>query len=172
MIRYRKLPLSWEPWPDEELNERAREILDSWEGTRYMAGVQGKQMGVDCVRFVCGVLDELLGTQTPLITLPQDASFHSPDKGRKAVKEILRAFGPYEAIKDVVRPLDILVISNGHVSGPGHAIMVGHQKNTLWQSSSSGVSWGGFALAEDYQVLHRVYRLKNLEERWLKLQSS
>ena len=168
VVRMKVLQRRWEP-VSIGLQEHLAEVLQSWEGTRYLAGGQGKQLGVDCVRFVCAVMDEILGRVTPIKALPQDVAFHQADKGRSAVREILRLYEPFEAVAPhkPLNPLDILVVGGGPEAGPGHAIIVGPRENTLWQSDcQTGVAWGGWALMQDYQVLHRVYRITNLEERW------
>ena len=62
--------------------DRLQDVLRGWEGTPYRAGAQakGRDGGVDCVRFVCGVLDELYGERRSAI---QTSDVSTNIKGRK-----------------------------------------------------------------------------------------
>ena len=162
------LKFDWEPLSTKRRNRDLSDLLCAWEGTPYMAGSQGMQMGVDCVRFVSAVLDTVLGKSTPIQALPQDVAFHNRARSVAAVRQLLREFGPHEEVSEggVLRPCDVVVVGSPR-GGPGHAILVGTEKNTLWQSDcDTGVCKGGFSLMMTYQKLYRVYRIKDLEERW------
>lgn len=163
-----EFPYSWEPLRLPAMLAFQR-ILDSWEFTPYMPGAQGRGMGVDCVRWVAAVLDEMLGIKTALPSLPQDSAFHSRERAEVGMRKILRIYSPCSVVEKgcAVRPGDIVIVgcSGG---GPGHSLIVGYKKNTLWQSDhGTGVVRGGFGLIDTYQVLYRVYRVENLEQRWL-----
>ena len=48
------------PEQNRDIERRLYNILLSWEDTPYCPGQQCKGVAVDCVRFVSGVLDEML----------------------------------------------------------------------------------------------------------------
>lgn len=163
-------PYDWEPLDSAPMQDHLRDLLEAWEGTRYVPGCQLLGKGVDCVRFVCAIVDDLAGINTSIKALPQDASFHRPERARAAVRALLRNYAPVEAVElgSPARPGDVIVVGSGR-AGPGHAMLVGTEKNTIWQSNVRvGVYKGGFSLLSGYESLHRVYRLTNLEERWSK----
>lgn len=148
---------------NQSVAERLEQILMSWEGTRYLPGSQVKQCGVDCVRFVSGVLDELYGEQTPLPRLPQDASFHAKDTCYSALKDFLSRYSCSPVEDGKLQPGDVLIAGpNG--GGPGHALIVG--KDCIWHCDSrSVVKTGlGFNLGGAY-FLKRIYRGCD-RERW------
>ena len=160
-ICYSPMPVDWEPGPVDSLLSL---LLPQWEGTRYMRGAQGLGQGVDCVRFVCAILDGLRGTKTDINTLPQDAAFHSKEGAISAVRKIMRLYEPVRALEagEAAQPGDVVIVgcSGG---GPGHSMIVGPSPRTLWQSSNgTGVVWGGWSIADTYQRLYRIYRLQEL----------
>lgn len=160
---------------DQGFDSFLEDYLETWASTRYMRGCQVRGKGVDCVRFVAAVLDHISGRRTSVRTLPQDAAFHDPAGARAAVRDMLRLYEPYDAIRDPdapIQPGDILVVGPTG-GGPGHAIIAGGRKNTLWQSDiGTGVARGGLGLVDNYQVLHRIYRVSNLIELWHQSQSA
>jgi len=127
-----------------EVEDRIRNILYSWEGTQHMDGQQAKGKGVDCVRFVAAVLDELSGTKTDILHLPRDTSFHKRDTAIAGMKLFIKQFNGYSLDPDEpLQPGDILVTGprNG---GPGHAIITGPD-NFLWHSAYKKVVRTGVA---------------------------
>jgi cell wall-associated NlpC family hydrolase len=151
-------------WVDT-LTTEARAALDaalrSWDGTPYLPGQQAKgpKGGVDCVRFVAAVLDELYGKVTPIETLPQDAALHARATAVLAMKRIITLYRPNERVADdTIEPGDVLVTSQPG-GGPGHALIAGPRRWTLWESTLDGVhftGWGGI-VAAGYR-LEAVYR--------------
>jgi hypothetical protein len=115
------------------------EILWSWDGTPYMVGQQQKKIGVDCVRFVCGVVDELRARQTPIQTLPNDGATHNRNGAVSVMHALLNLFQPCSAVEDeTVEPGDVMVWAprNG---GPGHATIAGCRSQELWEAGSVAV---------------------------------
>lgn len=167
------LELEWTPLDNEDLLMRLADVLVSWNRTPYREGQQCKGYGTDCVRFVCGVLDELQGTKTPIKTLPQDASLHAPELARASMRKIMTLFGPYDKVEDgKVQPGDILVTGprNG---GPGHAMIVGFQRNTIWEATSPCVRRIGWSIeACLHNKLYHVIRVRDRETRWAKTPES
>jgi hypothetical protein len=142
------LTIAWKPLEGPtgaKAMARLGEVLGSWERTPYMVSQQakGRDGGVDCVRFVCGVMDELRGTQTPIETLPQDAAMHNRQSAIMAMHRIGKLFQP----NDLIQPTDAtwwaepgdLAVTSPKGGGPGHAMIVGQARNVLWESSGSGV---------------------------------
>lgn len=118
----------------------------SWKGTPYRAGQQRKGAGVDCVRFVTAVFDELEGGQTDIRILPQDLALHQPEIARGAMRQLLRAFDG-RSLPDgylELEPGDVIV-SGFPQGGPGHAMIVGPWPQ-VWHSCRSGVVMTGLGL--------------------------
>lgn len=165
MIRYATLPWKWVP--GRPAAEAAIErVLMSWKGTRYVAGACVKGHGVDCVRFVCAALDEILGLDRAkeIEAMPPDTAMHTRDGALRVMRKLRRLYEPNRIVTDnTVSPGDIIV--TGHPQGgPGHAMIAGVQPNTLWQSSAGKVHYTGLGLAADQQTVFRVYRLRSIEQ--------
>lgn len=156
-------PVTGPPFTLARLFEaRLEQVLRSWEGTPYMAGQQLRGVGVDCVRFVAAVLDELLGrAPTPIETLPPDASLHNRVGAICGMRAIRKRFMPNAPVQDgPLEPGDIVV--TGPVSGgPGHAMIVGSSR-VLWHSSARSVHWTGLRPPKGHKVW-RVYRMHDEE---------
>jgi len=170
-LRCLPLPFAWETLPldvdpDGAVAARFGSILSSWEWTRYLPGCQRKGQGVDCVRFVAGVLDELYGfARAATDRLPQDIALHRPEGARAAMRKILRIYSPHERVTGIsVQPGDIFVIGEPQ-GGPGHAMIVGPRKNTLWHATLLGVHFTGFGQYAGLTTVHEVYRMRD-RARW------
>lgn len=165
MIRYLTLPWSWRPI-DPSAEARIERVLASWKGTRYMAGACVKGHGVDCVRFVCAALDEILGLDRAkeIQAMPPDTALHTRDGAMRVMRRLRRLYEPNRIVTDyTISPGDIVV--TGHPQGgPGHAMIAGVRENTLWQASAGKVHFTGIALAAEQQTVFRVYRLGRLEQ--------
>ena len=166
------LPLIWTPYSDDDpalATARLEEILLSWRGTPYREGQQCKGYGADCVRFVCAVLDELDGDYRKFKTLPSDASLHSPESARASMKQIMKIFMPHLPVKDnTAEPGDIL-ITGPKRGGPGHAMIVGFRRNTLWEATSPRIHQVGWSLKGNlHNKLFRVLRMTDRSKRWVK----
>jgi cell wall-associated NlpC family hydrolase len=152
----------WVPWNNEKAVNRLQTVLESWKGTPYRPGQQAKGFGVDCVRFVTGVLDELRGTSTPIKRLPPALSLHNSQMATAALHEIISAF-PSDVLEDTetVEPGDIIVCRIGHDGGPGHVYIVGGRPYEIWHSMEvCGVTQSGLA---SVKYLLRCWRYKERE---------
>lgn len=119
-------------------------VLESWEGTPYRGNHQKKGIAVDCVRFVCGVYDELYQVRTPIDALPQDIAFHDAEGARSGMRKIVRLYNATALDRDdfTLEPGDA-VITAPLGGGPGHVMIAGLWP-TLWHASPSGVCRTGF----------------------------
>ena len=164
--------LSWKPLEFEGsdiVTSRIDEVCRSWEHTPYMPGQQGRgeRGGVDCVRFVCAVLDELYGVHHDVPRDIQDRSLHDPDGAARVVTMIREYYPDHRDLScedRCVEPGDIIITGQA-LGGPGHAILVGAQANTMWQAMRRAVRMGGLSLISHYQQIFTIVRPdKNL---WL-----
>lgn len=185
----RVMPLKWVPLvlgrdvgrPDfragERIMARASKVFRSWERTPYIAGQAQKGVGVDCVRFWSGVLDEMYGYErVPLDRKPQDLAMHTREGAMGVMREMMRVYPELEPVTDgTVEPLDTIVV--GHRDGGcGHVLLAGTQRNTLWHAGMERVCRTGWGLDGEWQVIKHVYRARNrrmwdldvaMEQRWL-----
>lgn len=146
--------------PDQEIADMVEVACGDWEDTPYMAGQRCIGQGVDCVRFVCAVLDLLHGCRHEVPRHVQDFSLHDPE-GARQVTDLFKSFYPGFTVLDraerTVEPGDVII--TGHrQGGPGHAILVGGQPNRLWQALKGGVRWGGMGLLRHYQTIFEIVR--------------
>ena len=140
--------------------DRLQVVLLSWDRTPYAARKQVKGMGVDCVRFVCAVLDEVRGISGRKIeTLPNDAAMHTPSGAMSVMRAIRRLYMPNESVLDgSLEPADVIV-SGPIAGGPGHAMIVGAEPNVLWHSTADRVQRTGLGyLRSRASKIFRVYR--------------
>lgn len=169
--------LSWQcfrlegPMQEDLIQSRAIErrlerILHEWRGTPYMAGQAVKGVGVFCSAFTCRVLDELYHQDpTPLPEIPDDASFHDPETSARGLRWFLKAFPNHLRVENgIVQPADV-VVTGPRSGGPGHAILVGPQENTLWEANVGKVAQIGLVIPQAYE-LHAIYRMSD-RRRWL-----
>lgn len=145
------LSISWQPLPAElrGVEERLAEALESWRDTPYAPGGQqkGPQGGVDCVRFVCGVLDELYGFRRSAVPeLPNDVAMHSHKTAISAMRFLRRLYAPNSEVLDGrLEPGDIVVAAMLG-AGPGHALIVGARPNTIWHATGRRVQVAGVGM--------------------------
>lgn len=158
--------LEWSP-VSARITDRAKEVLESWRGTPYMPGQQCKGGGVDCVRFVCGVLDEFRGDVPQGVeSLPQDICLHNKAGAIAGMKRIMERYSPVISIDRIIEPLDVVVVGPAN-GGPGHALIAGYQPNTLWHSIGRGVQVTGLGLNQRLSRLFKIYRMAE-RDRWQK----
>lgn len=155
--------LSWKPLDFEGadlVTARLEALYQKWEGTPYMPGQRMPQIGVDCVRFVCAVMDEMYGIYTEIPREIQDRSLHDP-KGAEDIVALIRSYYPDHidlVIGDrCVEPGDIPITGNAQ-GGPGHAILVGTARNTMWQATTRAVRMTGLGLLDHYQQICTIVR--------------
>lgn len=155
------MPLKWTEFGgDPAAVERLGKILDSWEDTPYTEspGPEPKGVGVSCVGFLCGVMDELLRVIEPIDypRLPRDLGMNNPAKARTTLRTVLEAFPEHERVNVMaVQPGDVLVVGQ---AGPGHAMIIGPRRNTIWHAGGSHVHYTGWVLPP-HSKLFAVYRL-------------
>ncbi len=152
----------------QKIEARLEAVLQSWKGTPYSLGQQFKGMGVDCVRLVCGVLDEMYRQPfQPVDVLSDDTAFHSRSEALKGFHTIMRMFPDHTAIRDhYVEPGDILICGS-KFGGPGHAMIAGTSQSILWHTNSHFVVKTGLAFPQAGMYhLHRILRA-NDKDRWL-----
>lgn len=177
-IRYRALSQEWCPiitigtgdLSDDHVAAQAAErrlsrILASWEDTPYAAGQGHRGVGCDCVRATVLILAEWMRWQAPkLDTLPPDAALHSRRSAIQALRRIRRALPKHSRVRrpERLQPGDVLI--TGHPQGgPGHAIIVGAERNTLWQAvMNCGFQRCGWALPIEHSRIYAVLRFDDL----------
>jgi hypothetical protein len=157
----------WTPPPASlPFSPRLLEILRAWEGTPYMDRQQVCGYGVDCIRFMAAVIDELYGfARVPLPDLPRDMGMHDRRGATRAMRYIKRIYDPVQIVRDgTTQPGDVIVTgpTNG---GPGHAIITGPERNTMWETSCENGVWRASMLFVN-QKPFRVYRAKD-RYKWL-----
>lgn len=157
----------------QKITDRLESVLQSWRGTPYSLGQQCKGVAVDCVRFVCAVLDEMY--QQPYQTidrLPDDIAFHSRERAIDAFRMIMRLYPDHTSVKtDEVEPGDVLICGSKS-GGPGHAMIAGTRQSILWHSNSHEVVQTGLAFPQAGMYhLHRVLRA-NDKRKWLECSPS
>jgi len=154
--------LSLEP---QSARDHVNNVLTSWLNTPYAVGQQTKGSGVDCVRFVCAVLDELQGRDFREIPkLPPDASLHDRASSFRVMRMILEKYQPLENITNgTLEPGDALVLGppNG---GPGHAMFAGVVPNTLYHATPAGVHQCGLTFSAAYCKLFRIFRCQQKDQ--------
>lgn len=165
----------WEPMPIElaSAQDRLGRALGAWSGTPYLSGQRLCQIGCDCIGGVFGVIDAVDGrqrAQNP--SLPADAALHSPRTAYRAVVAIRRIYEPASRLRRVdgrlhVQPGDLLIVGASG-GGPGHLMIVGVKKNTVWHAAGRGARFeqAGWALGTGYERLFAVYRLDD-RDRWI-----
>lgn len=147
--------------------ERMHDVLLGWQGTRYGSGQRCRGVLADCVGFVFGAIDDVDGrprAQSP--SMPADTALHDAASSAEAMRALRDLYEPVEVVtgRDV-QPFDILVVGPSG-GGPGHAILVGPTRNTLWHCTpGAGVHQAGWALGTGYEVLHGAFRIGD-RERW------
>jgi len=139
---------------------RLNAVIDSWEGTRYLDGHAARGVGVDCVRFVDCVLQELFRVKLPpLPILHPETSIHC---GREVVRMglLIRDRFASETIRHpracMLQPGDVVVQRWRTNRYPGHVGIV-DARGKLWHSTqNSGVHFGSLAGGKFVNV--RCYR--------------
>jgi hypothetical protein len=143
-------------------------ILLAWQGTEYGSGQRCRGSAADCIGFACGALDDIDGrsrARDPRV--PADSCLHDPERSREAIRDLLAVYAPWEAVHGPLQPFDA-VLAGPAGGGPGHVLLVGPRRNTLWHCSQAlGVHQSGWAFGPGYESLHAAYRLGD-RERWLR----
>lgn len=164
------MTLTWRPMTAElrtvQLQTyRLDRILRDWAGTPYVEGMQGEGQGVDCVRFVYAVLDELHGFERKdPWTLPQDSAMHNREGAFRTMRGICERY-PHERVMDgTLEPTDVIV-TGPKGGGPGHALIVGPRRWELWHATLTDVHRTGKGFLDNPEnELFRIYRMTSKEQ--------
>ena len=82
---------------------------------------------------------------------------NNPSKAREMMRHLLETFPKHERVNGrEVQPGDILVVGQ---RGPGHAMIVGPRRNTIWHASATHVHYTGWELPAHCKHF-ATYRLK------------
>lgn len=153
--------IHWRAMESQQAQIRLGYVLESWRGTPYMPGQCCKGVGVDCVRFVVAVLDELAGVKTDIKTIAPDAAVHSADVAQEAFERLIDRFDCSEITDGFVEPGDVLA-TGPLEGGPGHAVIVGSQRRMCWDAVHPKVRQISLGLrAIVGQRVFNVYRMNN-----------
>lgn len=147
---------------------RYAQILREWEGTKYKSGSSLKGESADCIGYTFGIIDELYRRQGLRIDrLPPDTSLHDPATALAALRVLRRIYQPCtEVTNGVVEPADV-IITKAPKGGPGHVMLVGARRNTIWHCNVGvGVVMSGFSLPAEFAQIHSIYRFDD-REKWL-----
>ena len=152
--------------------DRLRQCLESWKNCPYMLGQQVKGVGVDCVRFVTGVCDEMYRQpykKFPLIA--GESCINATEASDKVFRQLLEMY-PCDVItvnKDT--PTEVIpgdLICCGPKGGTyGHAMVVGVEPKTFYHATTFKVTKSGCSFMD-----YGVYSFKELRrmqhrERWI-----
>ena len=161
----------WNPLPRdlEHIGIRLGLIFQSWKGTPYSECSQAKGGGVDCVRFCCGVVDELFDfSRANIESLPSDACFHSRETALGGMKKLKELYNPLVTVgENDLQPGDLIVSGPlGKNGGPGHLMIVGSLPKSIWHCTNHvGVVRTGMTVPMGHK--HFVsYRFQD-REKWL-----
>jgi hypothetical protein len=169
--------LFWEPLHVEGLSEiehlailkRLDDELRSWEDTPFLVGQMIKGMGVDCIHFVCAVLDSMYRKSRAhrLPRLRYDAALHRCNGTQEAVDVIRILYPDHQQIHDRhLQPGDVATTGpeNG---GVGHIVIAGPEQNTFWHAQGRSVRKSGLdVLGKVYNLQGAAYRVTNKRD-WL-----
>ncbi len=152
--------LIWKPSDESPLQHLAM-VLSSWEGTPYLKGASLKKTGVDCVRFVCAVTDEMHGISREIPGYAQDAGLNNRAASMGVMREFFRAYPEYERVlSSEIFPGD-LIVTGPPAGGPSHVFVVGPEERRMWSAGKAGVTRTGIApQAREHEKIFAIYRFK------------
>lgn len=142
--------------PDEYA--RFKFLLDQWARTPYKLYSQrrGVKGGVDCVRFITGVADSLLGIRTQVPKVISDVSLHSRITANHSMRWMMREYDMRRVdAAEALQPMDVIV-AGPPGGGPGHGILCGPDRFLYHVTCSQGVVRTGLGLA--FLDFHHVLR--------------
>lgn len=154
---------------DAGIEARLMRVLESWIGTRYIAGQCARRAGTDCVQLVAGVLDDLHGvTPRPVPRNGANAAANDVRAGFATIRAIRERY-PSAVVRDrIIEPGDVIVTrpepQAGARNNPGHTMIAGAQPwSALDAMPRRGVQWTTLAAA---RPIVRVYRPMD-KDRWI-----
>lgn len=151
-------------------NESALARLDavqkSWLGTPYMEGQSVKGAGVDCIRLVTSILDELYGLTgtSELPVTPRDLGQHS-DGWLRLAKYALQTYPLEQESHNTIQPGDVILTRGSKNSKPdsvSHIAMAGRSGSVIHATSPRV----GMTAIAGLPPIERVYRPLQVE-RWI-----
>lgn len=154
-----KRVITWGHSPNRAFYPRLQEILDRWEGTPYMDGQRMCGQGVDCVRLVEAILEELFDFEDDFTVerVAQDSACHDERTVTRVMNQLQRRYPHTFDTSDEVQPGDIVIINQG--KGPGHCAIVGTRVNIVYHAIpfGSGVAYSGIGYMNHEQVAHTIH---------------
>lgn len=143
--------------------------LESWNGTPFIQGLEMKGLGVDCVHFICAVLD-VMYRQKRSVEIPRaryDAAMR-PGGNQDVISTIRHMYPAHEIIKDRrLQPGDIALTGPSGSLAAGHVVIAGPRENTFWHAQGRGVKVSGLnVLNTVYDVEIAAFRATN-KRAWL-----
>lgn len=161
----------WEPLPSEldGVQDIMLATLEAWRDTPYRSGASMRGVEADCIGALFGVIDDMDGRQRRQdSSMPHDTALHNTEAAIESVKALRRIYAPAERLNHwLYQPGDLLVVGTT-AGGPGHLMMVGPKKNTLWHCTSAAkFNQTGWALGLGFERLFGAYRIGD-RERWLR----
>lgn len=145
--------------------ERLKAAILKWDRTPYMPGQQSPGVGVDCVRFVSAVFDDLLSKEsyTPVPTVAPDVSLHDPSLAYEGLA-VLNEIYPVKLLSrdplNNLHPGDC-VITGPEEGGPGHGMIVGWEPRVLWHAMAPFVRPVGIPVI--HAMGHRLFFVFRLQ---------
>lgn len=154
--------IEWEPI-DPDVMGRLEACLQRWSGTPYREMHQAARVGVDCVRFVCAVADQMSGKPPMAVDkVPSDRSLHDALGAMRAMRSLLRRYGARRVSSSTVQPGDVVIVGPKD-GGPGHAMILGTKPNQVWQSSKPAVHYTGFGPQPGAELFFGIFRVDKKE---------
>jgi len=155
-----------------EYADRLLRCLEEWEGTPYMFGQQLKGVGVDCLRFVTGVYDEMYRRpKTALPSMMQENYSEAQEESDKVFKELLKLF-PCDIVAVTEKSPTKVVPGDLICCGPkggsyGHAMIVGVRPKTFYHATAFNVIKAGCSFMDYGVYSFKMLRRLKQRERWI-----
>lgn len=133
--------------------------IHPWIGTPYRDGHNAIGVGIDCVRFVVAILDQLYRiTAAPIPVLPPDTSLHDPRAVARIIAILKRRYPVLQVAAPGPRdfqPGDIAIVRY-HAGAPGHVGIIGADTRLIFHAINDvGVSQTS---VETTESIIRAYR--------------
>ena len=163
-LQPRQIELIWRDPEEPSAMPALQAAIDKWIGTPYAEGQKapGRGGGVDCVRFVEAVLEELYNGKAPgeyesIRKVPQDAAVHDLRTVSEVAQEMMRRYPHELRCGDIVEvhPGDVITCRVGRRGGEGHAAIVGPRPWSAYHAMAPSVCMTGVgAIYDVWQVIH------------------
>jgi len=137
-------------------------VLNGWNNTPYGLGQQVKGVGVDCIRFVTGVLDDMF--RRPHIKFPlisQDCCLTDHKQSKDIYELLLKHYPSTEVNPNTDGSYDVepgdLVCCGPILGTLGHGMVVGADSGTMFHATTFSVVKAGCSFME-----YGVYSFKQV----------